>query len=68
MVFSSLIYTLQRSSFIKNLLQQLEVESKIGIKGLNRLSKGLISSICIRFSKTLDGSLSKKRIMAIKKE
>ena len=44
MVFSSLIYTLQRSSFIKNLLQQLEVESKIGIKGLNRLSKGLISS------------------------
>ena len=45
MVFSSLIYTLQKSSLIKDLSQQLKVKNELRLKGINRLSKGLISSV-----------------------
>ena len=45
MVFSSLIHTLQSSSLIKNLSQQLKVKNELRLQGINRLSKGLISSV-----------------------
>ncbi|ACB53058.1 transcription-repair coupling factor [Crocosphaera subtropica ATCC 51142] len=44
MVFSSLINTLQKSPLTKELLDKLKGNNELGLKGINRLPKGLISS------------------------
>ncbi len=44
MVFSSLIRTLQKSPLTKELLDKLKGNNELGLKGINRLPKGLISS------------------------
>ena len=44
MVFSSLIRTLQKSPLTKELLAKLKGNNELGLKGINRLPKGLISS------------------------
>ncbi|MGB5595332.1 MAG: transcription-repair coupling factor [Crocosphaera sp.] len=44
MVFSSLIRTLQKSPLTKELLEKLKGNNELGLKGINRLPKGLISS------------------------
>ncbi|MGK7884963.1 MAG: transcription-repair coupling factor [Crocosphaera sp.] len=44
MVFSSLIRTLQKSPLSKELLDKLKGNNELGLKGINRLPKGLISS------------------------
>lgn len=44
MVFSSLIRTLQKSILTKELLDKLKGNNELGLKGINRLPKGLISS------------------------
>ncbi|MEA5536714.1 transcription-repair coupling factor [Crocosphaera sp. XPORK-15E] len=44
MVFSSLIRTLQKSPLTKELLEKLKKNNYLGLKGINRLPKGLISS------------------------
>ncbi|MDJ0658716.1 MAG: transcription-repair coupling factor [Crocosphaera sp.] len=44
MVFSSLIRTLQKSPLTKELLEKLKGNNELGLKGINRLPKGLVSS------------------------
>ncbi|CCQ57096.1 MAG: transcription-repair coupling factor [Crocosphaera sp.] len=44
MVFSSLIRTLQKSPLTKELLGKLKENNELGLKGINRLPKGLVSS------------------------
>ena len=44
MVFSSLIRSLQKSPLTKELLEKLKGKNELGLKGINRLPKGLISS------------------------